>query len=344
MWGQGEASWSVVGHDATLRLLGQALAQDRLAHAYLLAGPPHVGKSTLALDLARAVNCQGPAPPCGACGQCQRISLGRHTDVVVLGVEEVAGHKAISIDAVRDLQHQAHLKPYEGACRVFIIEGAELLTEAAANALLKNLEEPPDQVLLVLTTVDPELLLPTIRSRCQQLDLRPLPETRVAEALESRWGASPEEAGRLARLCRGCIGWAIQALQDPAILETRARRLERVAALSSASLEERFAYAADLAALMPQQRTALRETLDVWATWWRDALIAQAGSPELALDQEGVEAPIPRAWGLTSTKVAQAIRDILHVQQLLEANVNPRLALEGLMLSLPRVPAGKGDA
>jgi DNA polymerase-3 subunit delta' len=333
----------LVGHEAVLRLLERALAQGRLSHAYILAGRAHVGKGTLAMSMAQAVNCQGDAPPCGDCVPCRRIQAGRHADVVVLAVQEEAGHKSIGIDVVRKIQHQASLKPYEGACRVFIIDGAEFLTEEAANALLKTLEEPPPQVLIILTTVNADALLATVRSRCQELHLHPVAEATIAEALETRWGADADEARRLARLAQGCVGWAIRALEDPAVLETRARRLERLAALASASLEDRFSYAADLAALVPQQRTALRETLDLWASWWRDALVREAGTPELALDRD---APESEASGRMSRgELVATIRAIHRTAELLDMNVNPRLALEGLMLVLPGQPqsSGKGQ-
>ena len=328
-------SWGVVGHDATLRFLEQALAQGRLAHAYLLVGPPQVGKRTLALALARAVNCEGPVPPCGECTPCQRIAAGRHADVVVLEVEESGGHKAISIDAIRDLQHQVSLKPYEGRCRVCIIRSAELLTEAAANALLKTLEEPPPQLLLLLTSADPGHLPATVPSRCQRLELRPLPEIAVAQALESRWSQSPQEAHRLARLSRGCIGWALRAVEEPGVLESRSRHLERLAGLASASLEERFGYAAELAALMPQQRSALMEIMELWATWWRDLLVIQAGASDLIMAQEERKAAAQAVRGPSPEQLVEAVREMRRTQELLELNVNPRLALENLMLTLP---------
>ena len=184
---------------------------------------------------------------------------GRHPDVRVLGVQEIAGQRAISIDAVREVQRQAYLRPFEGQWRVTIIDGAEYLSEPAANALLKTLEEPPPNVLLVLLATNAEGVLPTIRSRCQRLDHRPLAEEDVAEALSSRWEVPSEQAGELARLSRGCIGWALRAWRDPTVLETRARRLERLIKVSGGALEERFAHAGELAALLAQERSAVRE-------------------------------------------------------------------------------------
>ena len=115
--------WRVVGHPGAVRLLDRSLSEGRLAHAYLFTGPPHVGKTTLAIDLIAAVNCESPEPPCGACLQCAHVREGRHADVLHLGVAEEEGRKAIGIDAVRDAAHQANLNPFEGRYRAIIIEG-----------------------------------------------------------------------------------------------------------------------------------------------------------------------------------------------------------------------------
>ena len=322
--------WRVVGHTGAVRLLDRAIETDRLAHAYLVTGPPHVGKTTLAMDLAAAVNCEGTSPPCGECAQCLHVWGSRHADLQLLGVAEEEGRKAIGIDAIRDAAHQAHLNPFEGRSRVIIIEGAEHLSEEAANALLKLLEEPPPHLLLLLLTASPDLILPTIHSRCQRIDLHPLPTEQVAEALITKWEVPEEEARDLAALSNGCIGWAAEAWGDASILETRNRRLERLTDTVAAGLEERFAYAAELAGLLPQQRTAMHETLDLWAEWWRDLLVTKATAEE----DDDTASP---GDGPTKGALLAAVREILRTQELLDMNINPRLALEALMLSLPRV-------
>ena len=325
--------WGVVGHQGVVRLLDRARALDRLAPAYLLVGPPHVGKATVALALAKAVNCRGATPPCGECDQCRHIDEGRHPDVRVLEVQEIAGQRAISIDAVRELQRQAYLRPFEGQWRVTIIDGAEYLSEPAANALLKTLEEPPPNVLLVLLATNAEAVLPTIRSRCQRLDHRPLAQEAVAEALVSRWEVPTDQAAELARLARGCIGWALRAWRDATVLETRARRLERLIKVSGGSLEERFAHAGELAALLAQERTAVREVLDLWSAWWRDLLVVRAGAAAVAVQAD--PPTVQQAQGFTVQELVAALRALLRTQDLLDRNVNPRLALEELALSLP---------
>ena len=150
----------------------------------------------------------------------------------------------------------------------------------------------------------------------------------MAEALATKWKVPENEAQELAKLSVGCIGWAVEAWQDASILETRNRRLERLTDTAAAGLEDRFAYAAEIAGLLPQQRTAVRETLDLWAEWWRDLLLEKASADD---DAE------PAAPDLTKGALLTAVREILRTQELLDMNINPRLALESLMLSLPKV-------
>ncbi|SVB52677.1 uncharacterized protein METZ01_LOCUS205531, partial [marine metagenome] len=313
-----------------VRLLAHSIQEDRLAHAYLLTGPPHVGKTTLALDLAAAVNCEGELPPCGDCPQCLHVWGSRHADIQLLRVVEEDGHKRIRTIEIDDAVHQAHLNPFEGRFRVIIIESAEHLSDTAANRLLKLLEEPPPHLLLLLLTTDPDSVHVTVQSRCQRIDLHPLSTKQVTEALTTRWEMPNEDAFALANLSNGCIGWAAEAWADSSILETRGRRLERLTATVSAGMEERFAYAAEIAGLLPQQRTAVRETLDLWAKWWRDLLIMKARTDEDVDTEAFTTQP-------TKDALLAAVAQILRTQELLNMNINPRLAMEALMLSLPRI-------
>ena len=333
--------WHTAGHDRAVNILKRSLQTGRVSHAYLLAGPPHVGKMTLAMDLARALNCTDEQAPCGECTQCTRISRGLHADVKV--VERGSGPSAegrgrvfIVIDQVREAQREASLKPFEGSYRVFIFNHCEYLTEEAANSLLKTLEEPPDQVVLLLLTSNPGALLPTMTSRCQLLELRPVPGPTVARELESRLGTDTATADEIARLSQGRLGWAIAAASGPEVIEALDGKRAELDRIARHGVEERFAYAAGLASTFGRNRDAGRQELDVWMDFWRDVMLVKEGAPEFVAHRSGLGSLESVAGTLSTAQVARAIHALRRATEHLERNVNPRLALESLMLELPR--------
>ena len=342
------ATWNTIGHEKTIQSLGRSLELDRVSHAYLVTGPRGVGKATLALDFTRALNCLGDDRPCGECTQCQRIAAGTHTDVRTVGVvadagDDVRARVAIGIDQVRELQHEASLKPYEGRFRVFIIDEADRMSEEAANALLKTLEEPPDQVALLLLAVEPDRLLPTVTSRCRRLDLRPVRRDLIAAELEGRYRLDPADAEELARLSEGRPGWAFRAAAGPAVMEALSRTLDTVEAAIGGRLEQRFALAESMANAFRRSRDGVRSELEIWLGWWRDVLVVREGVPHLVTNRSRMDALSAAAGGLSAARVAGAIRAIQETWELLESNVNPRLVLEGLMLALPRLDLDASD-
>ena len=391
--------WQIYGQDHIIRQLDAGLKTGRLAHAYLLVGPPHVGKMALALNLAQAVNCLGSrsgtgieasgiaaseiavvemggpemdgglfggapdglpavaansAPdslsadvpagvpvdaPCGDCIQCRRIAEGLHADLKVIGVgigeEEGPARRDIRIDQIREIESFLNLTAYEGSYKVVILDGAELLNTAAANALLKTLEEPPVNVLLLLLTSNEDALLSTIKSRCRFLYLKPVAKSELADKLVAGYAAAPEMAEQLARLSRGCLGQAVNALQDGQILEQREADLERLEEVCEGGLDARFNYAAELAARFNRDRDATRELLYLWLRWWRDLLLIKEGAEQYVHNADRIIPLRLQATRLTTAQVVAFIKRLNLTLEALDRNANARLALEVLMLNLP---------
>jgi DNA polymerase-3 subunit delta' len=335
--------WNLIGHQWAVQHLQRDLARGRLRHAYLFAGVPGIGKRTLALQFAQAVHCLNPPGPCGQCRPCRLIAKGGHPDALVIHSEQMprksrsgedSQTRSIKIEQMRELEQLIALSPYESHHRTPLILRFHEATAAAQNALLKTLEEPPAQVVLLLTTDSPDLLLPTIVSRCQVLLMRPLPVASVESALLER-GAPPAQAALLAHLSGGRIGWALQAATDQGVLAERQAQLEEMLALLAAPPRDRRQYAEVLG---KRGRLAVAATLELWQTWWRDVLLAasRAQAPLANVDYgERIQHLAERLEPARVHTFLQALRATGHA---LERNGNARLALEVLMFDFPGAP------
>lgn len=327
--------WDIVGHRQAITLLENSLLQDTLAHAYLFTGPRHVGKRTLAINLAQAVNCETDTRPCGQCTPCRRIAAGKHADIHEIDLLS-PDKKEIGIDQVRDIQTAAYLPPYEGKHRVFIVEKTELLSLEAANCILKTLEEPLPHVLLILLCSREKVLLPTILSRCQRLELRPLPTALLRDTLIHKYGMERDRAELHARLSGGCPGWAIRAMADATLMEERDERLTTLDGVISSGVPERLKYAAELASRFSKERDTVIEILSSWVHWWRDILMAKSGNDHLLMNIDRRELVCHHASTLNMRQILDFIDHLQLTSRYLDQNANPRLTLELLMLRIPR--------
>jgi DNA polymerase III subunit delta' len=323
-------SWDLLGHDLVVERLRNDIAHDRVRHAYLFTGPSGIGKRTLAALFARALLCPQADPPCGQCRHCALTARGSHPDL--LTVEPVVTGKSvrtakIKIDPVRTLIHDLQLKPVEARRRVGRVLRFDAANDEAQNAFLKTLEEPPGQVVLLLTAERADDLLPTIVSRCEVVALRPLPREAVRDSLITRWLVPAERAELLAHLSQGRLGWAVRMQNDEAALEARAQKLDDLAALVGGSRVTRFNYAERLAKESSVER--IQETLDV--------LLAASGA-QAPLANPDREAEIRRlAESVTPAAASAVMVNLRRTGELLEKNANARLALEVCLLDWPRL-------
>lgn len=325
--------WQVIGQDRNLALLDRSLKDNSIAHAYLFVGPRHVGKRTLALNLAQALNCEGFEPPCGQCRSCRRILQGKHADVIPIALDSKT---EISIDDVREARRLANLPPYEGKCKVFIINDAEYLSNEASNALLKILEEPPSKVVWLLLACDERRLLPTVVSRCHRLELKPMPVKQIERILVDSYSIPSDQARLLARLACGCLGWALSTLANDNLLKQRFQRLDTLTSLLDAGLHQRFAYAQELAREFSQDRRTIAEIMPIWLGLWQDFMLTKCSYKETITNIDYGDTIEAISRQLTLIEIKDFIAKLYLAIDDIFKNANALLTLELLMLNMPR--------
>jgi DNA polymerase-3 subunit delta' len=335
--------WRTSGQNEAIELFENELKTGSISHAYLLIGPRHIGKTTLSYDLALAANCLETDAPCLKCDSCQRILKGLHTDIFYIsldssltGAHEQKNRTEIGIDDIKKLQQYAGLPPYEGKYKIFIIDGADQLSNEAANCLLKTLEEPPDNIILMLLAFDESKILPTIASRCQKINLKPLPAKKIEQILVGEHSADAEQAAIISRLSNGRLGWAISCLANDAELQSRLEIMNSMDNLLALNIGGRFSYIAGLeTGRRSIDRKKAESMIDNWLTWWRDLLLIKNGCRESITNIDLT--PILEKWSklLSTEEIRNFIENLQQSLLLIKKNANIRLLLETILLDMP---------
>lgn len=353
------AAWPVYGHAWAIRQLATAASAEATTrgprHAYLFVGPRQIGKSTFARAFAKTLLCESAAGrPCGVCRSCQLMSKEAHTDFRLVqptrkakDAERSDGFVVDRLDGTlrteqaTDIVRDVMLRPMEGRYKIVLIQDMHTANASFANKLLKTLEEPPPHVVLCLTALDRSSLLPTIVSRCQVLELRPLDVATVEHALVEHWHAQPAQANLLARLANGRLGWAVEQLHSKDGMHERQSRLEMLWSLIRADRIERLAFAEQVAAA--RSGVQLFGLLELWASWWRDVMLAQAGCSEACTNIDHLQVIVEQSAALSPERVQEFMKTLKRVDEMLHHTVNTRLALDVLLLRLPQLtPSPRG--
>jgi DNA polymerase-3 subunit delta' len=320
---------SIKGHTQQIRLLRSAVKRGTVAHAYLFTGIPGIGKMTAARSLAKALNCSAgrEADFCDACASCVMINGDTHPDLQVIKPDG----DFIKITQIRTMQDQLLYARFLDRYRLVLIDHAEAMNLQSANCLLKTIEEPPGNTVIILLTPLPYQIPATIRSRCQRVAFHPLLARQIEESLQEMLGPDASATHLLAsRLAGGSLGRALR-WQESGILEQRKRLLALLAGPSRSLVNAIFDFADELG----EGRGELLELLDLLRLWIRDVMIAkESGTTVELLNIDLAFEAMTASRQLSWPRLFQQDMLIAEVQAALKGPVNPKLAMEQLMLAL----------
>lgn len=312
----------VTGHERIIGILQRTVAAGRIAHAYLFSGPEGCGKRRTALSLVKALYCR-TGDACGACPGCTRVQALQHPDLHLLEPDGAF----IKIDQVRQLQRELTLRPYEAPFKCCIIEAVDRFNPASGNALLKTLEEPPGNALMILLTDNPDGVLTTIRSRCQAVNFGQLSEDAVLQIVSAQ-GIDPHVGRLAASLAGGSPGRAL-ALCAEGVLNGRQELLEQILSRQDEGIGQLFTRSERIAA----DKETLADKLDLLVSFLRDLLLLHTGSNELVnsdLEETARRAILNRS----PERIMEMITQVMETQRALKRNVNARLAMDVLLMRL----------
>jgi DNA polymerase III subunit delta' len=338
----------LIGNEPVKASLGQLLRNDRVPNSLLFTGPEGVGKKQFAIELARAFVCQNPTEnlPCDDCSACKRVGLfntptsdkgedydrvffGEHSDVGLV----IAFKRNLRVGAIRALETESNYRPYEARARVFIVDDADKMNDAASNALLKTLEEPSSTTYLILITSRPNALLSTIRSRCQTIRFAPVVESAIAEMLVQRGSFSPSDAKLVARIANGSIAAALSIELD----KYKSLRSAQFSTIEKAFIQR------DRPALLrgseqmhdAKNKELFEENLAVLESLIRDLWLMNTDARDEQLRNFDIfEKLKDLAFQIPNHSLEKALREIELLRQSFAVNINRKMAADALFMKI----------
>jgi DNA polymerase-3 subunit delta' len=329
------------GQQRAIVFLRGIITNKRVASAYLFTGIQGIGKTTTALAFALLLNCMDPAAEeaCTRCESCKKLLDGNHPDLLI--IEPDQEKKVIRIDQIREIERYLAFPPVFGRYRIIIIDPAENMSDEAANAFLKTLEEPPPCTIFILNVRETGELPPTIVSRCQKVPFKPLPTEVIVDWLVSEGNVSRERAAIVARLSEGSLGRAISLANDELFAE-RAQWLDMLHRVVSGSLDTLLELAQKCSGLdkraasgkgSKDSRIALM--LGIWKSWYRDLLLIKLGGSWDLVFNSDFGGHLKEASGRYSIEtLIRSLAVISRAERDLMNNKNPLFLIERSLIGL----------
>ena len=367
----------IFGQPRVREFLRASIASGRVSHAYLFPGPAGSNKTAAAYAFAQAILCKDHG--CRTCDDCRRIERRKHPDVHFYTPEGAQGYL---IEQIREIVSGVSLAPIRAKGKVYILDRVDLLGVSAANAFLKNLEEPVEGVTFILLGRTREAVLPTIVSRCQVVPFRHIPAREAAGILSQKTGVTPEQARIAIEACNGSITRAMTFAKSAERAEFRARIMEVLSNLPLSDERDVLEYAAELIerakapldnvrtqqseelaesadfltktalkqielrhkrALSMATRESLNQTTSIIRSWLRDVLMIASGTPDLVVNIDQREVLQRVAQKVTPASIMSALREAYKTDETLSYNVSPETCLDVLLFSIREVLNGSGN-
>lgn len=321
----------ILGQEMALEILRRAAAGNELVHAYLFLGPDGVGKRSTAFWFAMLLNCldacRESISPCGECLACRKTMAGNHPDVREILPDERT--LIIKIEQIREILREAVFRPLEGRWKVFIVRDAQRMNDAAANCLLKLLEEPLSSVVIILLAPSAGTLLPTVVSRCQPVRFSLLKKEAIETILIQEKGIQSVRASLLSTLARGRPGVAIDLCQQEELWQFREKYLDLVARLPELSLWEILeATGTDIS------KEKAENLVELYLGWFRDLECVKEGSEDLVCNADKLAQLRQLSSQHTFWQLQLSVECVLEAAEQLRKNAHPRFVIQKLFSGL----------
>lgn len=327
-----EFEWPIIGHDNIKKYLEQTVNAGKLSHAYIFAGPAHLGKKTLAISFIKSFLCSADKVPCGRCEFCRSFKKGIYPDFYeILPIE---GKKNIGIEQIRELRDLIGSSSFSGNYKVILINKAENMTLAAANSLLKILEEPSKKTIFILLANDIQGIPPTIRSRSQIINFSPVASEKIENYLK-KTGANKEHIREAAGLAQGRPGLAISLIENNRLLQGHKELVSDFLNFLNSSVGERFNYIEKSIGKQKsfQEKIIIAEALlSVWMNVFRDLLLAKLSLKERLSNVAANDRLEIMGGKYSDKKIIYFLDKIKEAENNLASSINPQLVAENLAL------------
>ena len=323
---------SIIGQEHIKEHLRSSLSSGKISQAYLITGESMQGKEFIARIFANALVCENPVggiDPCGKCKSCIQADTRNHPDIITVTHDKP---NTVSIDDIREqIISESQIRPYQSKWKIFIMNEAEKMTLQAQNALLKTLEEPPEYVVIMLLTTSRTAMLPTVLSRCVQLDMRPVEDGVVKKYLMNEVKVPDYRADICTAFARGNIGKArsLATSEDfESIKEEAIRVLKHIKTMDTVDLVETLKK-------LEQYKISIGEFLDICMIWFRDVLLYKATmDSDSVVFRDEKESIIKEADSDSYEGIERILKIIEKTKQRIKANVNFELAMELMLLTI----------